>query len=98
MKLLQYALLATILASAVSSSAGDRVAVLGDLIPGAKTGEPTEAPAPRVIPKSWGRLVSVNAQGQLTYFYFEATDGTIRRAAASQLDGILVERGTWVRK
>jgi hypothetical protein len=59
---------------------------------------------PRSIPKSWGRLVSVVAVGQgsgspdATYFYFEASDGTIRRAFSNQFWGVLVERGAWLRK
>jgi hypothetical protein len=75
-------------ASAGAFKDGERIAVPGE---------------PRSIPKSWGRLVSVISQGQGAdvpgiYFYFEASDGVIRRAFSGQVSGVLVERGAWMRK
>jgi hypothetical protein len=93
MKTRYLVLFALALACVAPSAAGEPDRIIGQL-PIAQ-----DAPQePRVIPKAWGRLVSVTGEHGLTWFYFEAGDGTIRRAAGSQLQGTLVERGIWVRK
>ena len=51
-----------------------------------------------MIPKAWGRLVTVIVYGDFQWLFFEAADGTIERASAIQAKGVLVERGKWVRK
>ena len=89
MKIIRYAVLALVLVGATSIPAdGDLKSLVGQA-------EPTKEP--RAIPKAWGRLASVVNAGALTWFYFEAPDGTVRSAVAS-LQWVLVERGTWVRK